>query len=130
MLTLLASIAAHADVPERYACHTTNPIPGAVLAVRFAVDPRGEAPFPLTARVYDLESRTLLARTGDPVRRPEYDLADPDRDAWHLGEDEVAEYLLLLPHRPLDELEEGVTLTEVYGGGQAQWVSELLCERR
>jgi hypothetical protein len=134
MVPLLLSSAAAVAAPwiDHYACRQINPIPGSDFELFLAVEvrPFGGPVTPIAARLSDLESSTIRIESLEPTRSPEYDLAAPRRDAWHLGEDDIAEYILMLPRREMREIEHGVSVTQVFGGGIAQWSNEFLCQLR
>jgi hypothetical protein len=131
MISLLLLPTAIAAPPwiDHYACRQTNPIPGADFELFFAVDTRPlGAVVPTAVRLDDLETSTVRMVSTEPSRARDMDLGGPRRDAWLFGEDDIAQYFLLVPHRELREIERSVTVTEVFGGGQAQWVNEFSCE--
>jgi hypothetical protein len=128
MITLLATLlpaAADPGAVVQYECRQTNPMEYAWFGLRFRVDSSTSPDAPISATLLDMESGEVRIRSTNPVRFPQYDL--PGRDAWGLGQDENGTgYLLSLPADDLDA-EVRVSVTQVFGGGIAQWVNEFRC---
>ena len=109
---------------------TDQPTQYASFALRFRTDGSLGAERPISASLVDRETHTVTVRTGNPARTPDWDVGDAD--AWQIGRDIGGTvYVLTIPRvEPATSEALAVQVTQVFGGGRAQWVNEFSCVRR
>jgi hypothetical protein len=133
-LVSMASPTANASpgeaVVEQYLCRQTNPMQYASFYLQFRADTGLDPDHPISATLFDTETQTIRMRSTNLVRREAYDLADPDMDAYSFGRDSNdTVYLLVIPTGSLDDVFRA-QVTQVFGGGVAQWVNQFECVER